>query len=763
MGHDAVLSACGASLFDPGSAAEVAQCRALVSNTLSQVTGSSVTPENFVSQGNISRLLYTVLDQTDLQTAMAVKANQRITTNAFGIGTTLNEWLPIIRALLIAVTISLVPLLAVFLPTPLFSKALMAMFGFFFLTTAWGVCDAFLHQAAMDYAVEAFEEIRQSGLGLHACLNFPEVSTKTLAMFGMFRSSGLMLAGFLSMMLFRFGGHALVAMAGNLQGAVQGAGAEAGRLAGPEGDAAARESLINAAAAEGWMNTNSFGDMAAGRELGRHNETARYAGEGRQYGAALRSGQTGAADLQGFLREQNAGGKFYNDAGAHTIAAGVGGRVGLAETRSAADGFSSSTAMGADGMARLSMAGSAGKAEFTRKGGGKVELNRANVANFEGIQFTQAIQRQNGREAAHSFATHDQIKELNSRAESHSDTSAEARAYREEQSRNLANVFSENVKSGKAWQHVHNDTVQKMLNGAIGIRSSANGGFEIFGNGFKASATISGEYKISGIGEDGRRYTQNLSQEDSKAINESLSSMQSEALSRTLQDSDARAWAHSFAEDIGAGEARSYLERINQVESRGAQFGIDAQTEFVHDYARERFGAVNEQTVGWSLNEMNRLTQTTGGRELLSQRLSRFVDSRFDSAGASLDQARGEAVAAYSGHKKGDLATEVKNHTEGADFSDPRSGGIKQPEKPSVHLEEKKVEERIRAERAGMMEPQNHFNEAMGLGVFNKSHKLPTESLEDRLVRLEADAEAKRKSGDAESGTGSDKEIPTLD
>lgn len=52
------------------------------------------------------------------------------------------------------------------------------------ILATWGISDAILHGAALDYAVEAFEDIRQSGLGLYACVTFPETSTKALAMFG---------------------------------------------------------------------------------------------------------------------------------------------------------------------------------------------------------------------------------------------------------------------------------------------------------------------------------------------------------------------------------------------------------------------------------------------------------------------------------------------------------------------------------------------------------------------------------------------------
>ncbi len=140
----------------------------------------------------------------------------------------MNEQIPIVKALMTAIIIGLTPILVLFLPTPIFSKALFSMIGFYMFLTLWGVTDAIAHGAAMDYAVKTFEVVRQSKLGLQTYLNFPDISMKTLAMFGMIRSSGLALASVLSMLLFKFGGYAFSRMGDRLTSPVQSAGAEAG-------------------------------------------------------------------------------------------------------------------------------------------------------------------------------------------------------------------------------------------------------------------------------------------------------------------------------------------------------------------------------------------------------------------------------------------------------------------------------------------------------------------------------------------------------
>ena len=99
----------------------------------------------------------------------------------------------------------------------------------------------------MDYATYAFEDMRQSNLGVYAMAAFPTISIKLLSMFGVIRSAGIMLASFFSMMLIRFGGHALAMLSGNLSRIVQSAGAQAGQLLTPEGTSAAMNQQVRAA------------------------------------------------------------------------------------------------------------------------------------------------------------------------------------------------------------------------------------------------------------------------------------------------------------------------------------------------------------------------------------------------------------------------------------------------------------------------------------------------------------------------------------
>ena len=110
------------------------------------------------------------------------------------------------------------------------------MFGFFVFLTIWGIVDAIIHSAAVTYATNVFgDDIGANNLGMLAMAAMPTLSAKTLAMFGIIRSSGLMLAAVLSGMVIRFGGTALAHLAGSLTSIANQGGLAGGRMLTPEG------------------------------------------------------------------------------------------------------------------------------------------------------------------------------------------------------------------------------------------------------------------------------------------------------------------------------------------------------------------------------------------------------------------------------------------------------------------------------------------------------------------------------------------------
>jgi len=290
--NDAIRKVCGKATFNPDNVAEFNQCKQLVANTTDAVINNPVQPERLIQQRMIAEILYTFYFQDDVETAMLMEADRKITSSGIGIGITMNEWIPVIKAIMTAIAIGMIPFLALFLPTPVVGKALSAMFGFFCFLTIWGITDAVVHTAAMDYAANLFEEVEQSSLGVYAMAAFPSKSLKMLAMFGVIRSSGIMLASVFTMMLVKFGGHALAMMAGNITGQVSSAGSHAGALLTPEGTASAMQQQVKSAGLMEGMAEHRFSNQAsAGAFNGVHSPVGNYNSSMNARAALEKSGQ----------------------------------------------------------------------------------------------------------------------------------------------------------------------------------------------------------------------------------------------------------------------------------------------------------------------------------------------------------------------------------------------------------------------------------------------------------------------------------------
>lgn len=321
----AIAATAGKTMFDPDNMAEVAQFRNLLSNTLQETTGINATPEVLARQGIVSRALFQTLQGADPVLAMTVQANRQATTAGIGMMVAANEWLPVVKAVMTTVAIGLIPVLLLFVPTPMLGKALSILVGFFLFLASWGVTDAVVHNASLAAAADTMKEISQSGLALDACLNFPSASTKVLAMFGTIRSGGIMLASMLTMMLVSFGGHALSALAGNLTGQVQSAGASAGALATPEGRSSAKAATVAAAGIEAWTNKNSFGDMAYGDYQQRDFRTQGSLAQRSGYQAAQDRGFGGSE--QEWMRAQQSSFTYGGQDGRNSFTLGQDGSV----------------------------------------------------------------------------------------------------------------------------------------------------------------------------------------------------------------------------------------------------------------------------------------------------------------------------------------------------------------------------------------------------------------------------------------------------
>ncbi len=319
---DTIRYACADAGFNTDNAAELTKCTEIISNYASYVEGGafSIPAPNFMRQVYMAEVLNDMLLDANPDLALKGLVSRSIMSGGLGMGIAANEWLPVARAVITAVAIGLIPILVIFIPTPLVGKALGLVTGMFIWLTAWGVTDAVTHGIATDYAYGVFEYVRQNSLGFAAIMNMPDASLKALAMFGLIRTSGIMLATVITGMLVRFGGHALAMMAGTISGTVQSQGTQAaGQAVMPEGSARVVESAR--ASIPTWSNANrwSVQDYAG-------LETARRVGS--TVGMMTMRDTFGADRLAGLHADATVGGMLPRAAGGAGMA-----EVGLDRSR----------------------------------------------------------------------------------------------------------------------------------------------------------------------------------------------------------------------------------------------------------------------------------------------------------------------------------------------------------------------------------------------------------------------------------------------
>lgn len=184
-------TACSEMGFSAETATELNDCQTKMSSVVNAQIQPDKTSMDFLRSVYLAQSMDAVLSSDNAGAAMS---NFSILNKASATMSTVNSWLPTVRAVILAVTISLTPFLALLMLTPMFGKALKFVAGSFFFLTIWGVVDATLHQFIIDYSNKLYADVRQYGMGLDALRFFPTSTEKVLAMFGMVRASGLALA-----------------------------------------------------------------------------------------------------------------------------------------------------------------------------------------------------------------------------------------------------------------------------------------------------------------------------------------------------------------------------------------------------------------------------------------------------------------------------------------------------------------------------------------------------------------------------------------
>lgn len=592
---EAIKKVCSKAYFDPSNTTELNTCRTLLTSTLNFTTGTSVTPEKIIQQRQIAEILYNFYYQDDYETTVLMESNRKITSTGLRIGLTMNEWIPIMRAIMTAIAIGVIPFLVLFLPTPVVGKATSVMFGFFVFLTTWGITDAVIHGAAMDYASYAFEDMRQSNLGVYAMAAFPSISLKLLAMFGVIRSAGIMLASFFSMMLIRFGGHALAMLAGNLSRIAQTAGAQAGQLLTPEGTSAAMNQQIRAAGLLEGMPEHRFTNMAAAQAWSTHRSVGGHTAAMNAKNTLQKSGQIspGVSDSDMATMMASSRMSVGTNSGpveVSTAPDGHGTRV-KSETVNT-DGSTSIMTAGADGTGMMIDTSAAGRAAYSLNGSGEYRTTNAAVNVLDPVKVGAMAQHQRIISASNSLGSSTSWNTLSQQIQKDSLTSSEARSFSNRLDNAVRSNWQRSFNDKSSFVHTMDETTRTQFQAAAGL-------------GFNKIISTNGGAQVSVVGQDGERVDFNVSEGTANAFARDQARVRSESLQQTFNDTQSLDYLTNMAKQIGATEAYSYLNDAREMRSSSESYGADLTTSLVRNYATERYGGASPENIRHAINDFN--------------------------------------------------------------------------------------------------------------------------------------------------------------
>lgn len=198
------------------------------------------------------------------------------------------DWLPQIRGGMLVTILSLLVLIAIFLVTPLFAKALKVMMALFFFLATWGAASSLQLMNAYDQVIYASRSIAFHGGGLEAYLLAPTTAIQSLAIIGDSLSTAMMFAAALTTIFTGVSAYGFSNALAHAAGKVEVIGENQGRNLTQEGKADLTERNANAYA------TNSVsGSMGAENYGSAHVQSAiekNYSAHGRSEGISSQGG-----------------------------------------------------------------------------------------------------------------------------------------------------------------------------------------------------------------------------------------------------------------------------------------------------------------------------------------------------------------------------------------------------------------------------------------------------------------------------------------
>lgn len=611
----AVSKLCGDSFFDPSNAAEMARCNSLVSNTSQAMLGSAISAVDLIKYRQVSEVLYNLYYQDDTELATLYEASRNLVASGMGMGITMNEWIPIIKAVLTSVVVGLLPFLALLFPTPLLGKALGTILGFFVFLTTWGITDAVVHGAAIDYAYYAFEGARQTtGMGVYTMGSLPSTSNEILAMFGVIRGTGMMLAGLISSMLVKFGGSMLAHLAGNLSSLVQGAGAKGGSLFTPEGRADAMQRQSRAAGLLDAMPQHKFANLAGAEAWGTHNQVGRHDAAQNFRNSLIDKGVMTRDEGMRDLARSMQGSNMTAVTSKGTLSSDVNGRTGEAVMNRdgfmTSDGRSGSRTTNQDGLGHQSFTGGTGGGSGTYdpvNGYVPYEMKTKGMGDLS--NSLQGMERKNYA-TIHSWAQSEGFSDVWNMAKQAQSGDSTARAWMANHTRNQHNAISEslNDSSSKLSQMTTNE--REAVNSALnmgGTFSVAPPGGKGKVAGAGASLGASGTETFTYETGDGKTHSLTMGQSSAQAFTDALNIANQKSASDTITNSNMNQFLSGRNVQIGETDVMSFAGQVNELRQASSSIKMNGELPYIADRASRVYGSTSEEALNRTQDDISKL------------------------------------------------------------------------------------------------------------------------------------------------------------
>lgn len=246
--------ACKEAGFDIADASQATRCDALHVEA-AELFG--VAPSNsgvFLRNFIVARGIQNMLLRPDFTAAQGALVNRSMMAESMGTTEALGQWVPRLRALMLAIVLGIIPIPLLFVATNLVYKAVGLVIGLFAFMTIWGITDAVSVQMARDVAAQAFQTIKDMHVGFESLMLAPPASLKALALYGKYRMMALGLAGLIASALFKVSSSAF--------SSVQSAGSDLANKGAQAGTSTATPEGLQSTLSSSLSSTSALSQMA---------------------------------------------------------------------------------------------------------------------------------------------------------------------------------------------------------------------------------------------------------------------------------------------------------------------------------------------------------------------------------------------------------------------------------------------------------------------------------------------------------------------